>query len=263
MNKYGYTIWIFFFSLSFAFGQSPYRLKIYQEVAYYGTGLTSIAAGRYLTTGSPFFTTDELETLNPNDVNRLDRIAINQFSQFASDAGDIILYTSFITPHLFLIPKKTRDHYNHIITLYGEAILINAGVTMMTKSLFRRPRPYAFSESITDEYKLSRRAKTSFVSGHTSFVATNSFFAAKVFSDFYPDSEWKPIVWITAAALPAATGTFRITAGRHYPTDVIAGYALGATIGILIPHLHRHTSLADKGVQIDVWGNGGRIVWQF
>ncbi len=263
MKKYWCTLLSLLLSLNLIWCQSPYEYKLNEEVAYYGVGLSTIAAGRYLTTSSAFFTTDELESLNPDDVNRLDRIAVNQFSIASGHASDVLLYSSFLGPHLFLVSKKPRSHYGDIMTLYGEAILLNTGITMMTKSLFRRPRPYAFSEALTDEYKLSRAAKTSFISGHTSTVAVNSFFAAKVFSDFYPESKWKPVVWITAVALPAATGILRVTAGRHYPTDVIAGYAVGATIGILIPHFHKNKSSSDKGVQVDIWGNGGRIVWQF
>ena len=140
-------------------------------------------------------------------------------------------------PYLLLAGKETRNEFGQIMLLYGQAFSLNSGVTLMSKSLFRRPRPYSFNSGITAEYKLTREAKTSFISGHTSMTAMNSFFVAKVFSDFYPDSKWKPVVWVVAASIPAATGTMRILAGKHYPTDVIAGYAVGATIGFLIPHI--------------------------
>ena len=39
--------------------------------------------------------------------------------------------------------------------------------------------------------------------------------------------------------IPAITGYLRVKAGKHYPTDTIAGYLLGATAGILIPQLHK------------------------
>ena len=37
----------------------------------------------------------------------------------------------------------------------------------------------------------------------------------------------------------AAVGTLRVAAGRHFPTDVLAGAALGSLIGWLIPTVHR------------------------
>jgi membrane-associated phospholipid phosphatase len=48
--------------------------------------------------------------------------------------------------------------------------------------------------------------------------------------------------WITLA-LATALSTFvsveRVRAGKHFPTDVIAGSLAGAGVGIVVPHLHR------------------------
>jgi hypothetical protein len=99
--------------------------------------------------------------------------------------------------------------------------------------------------------KLKRNVRTAFVSGHTSITACNTFFAAQVFSDFYPDSKWKPVIWSAAATIPAITGYLRVTAGKHFPTDVMAGYAMGTVIGILVPRLHRNKILKDKGISLN------------
>jgi membrane-associated phospholipid phosphatase len=52
-----------------------------------------------------------------------------------------------------------------------------------------------------------------------------------------------PLAWGLAVAIPAWTGVERILAGKHFPTDVIAGYAFGALCGYLVPgiHLRRET----------------------
>ncbi|MBN8679589.1 MAG: hypothetical protein J0M29_15270 [Chitinophagales bacterium] len=42
-----------------------------------------------------------------------------------------------------------------------------------------------------------------------------------------------------ASAIPAITGFLRMRAGQHFFTDVAVGYSIGATIGYLIPVLHR------------------------
>ena len=34
-------------------------------------------------------------------------------------------------------------------------------------------------------------------------------------------------------------GSLRVAAGMHFPTDVLAGAAVGAALGIAIPDLHR------------------------
>ncbi len=47
--------------------------------------------------------------------------------------------------------------------------------------------------------------------------------------------------WLYGAALipPVTVGYLRIKAMRHFPTDVITGLAVGAAVGILVPHLHK------------------------
>jgi len=140
---------------------------------------------------------------------------------------------------LFLAGKKSRKNFGKIATLYGETAFITTGITLLIKATVKRNRPFVYNSDAPLAKKTTRNARTAFLSGHTSISAANSFFAAKVFSDYYPDSKWKPAVWTTAAVIPAITGYLRVRAGKHFPTDTIAGYALGAAAGILIPHLHK------------------------
>ena len=49
-----------------------------------------------------------------------------------------------------------------------------------------------------------------------------------------------PALRVGAAALvPAAVAYNRIEAGKHFLTDNLVGYAVGATMGILVPQLHK------------------------
>ena len=109
----------------------------------------------------------------------------------------------------------------------------------MTKGIIRRPRPLLYNPNVPFEKKNKKGARLSFFSGHTSGVATLSFLSAKFFADYYPDSKWKPVVWTAAALLPSTTGYLRYKAGKHFKTDVMMGAAIGACVGILIPHLHK------------------------
>jgi membrane-associated phospholipid phosphatase len=81
-------------------------------------------------------------------------------------------------------------------------------------------------------------ARKSFFSGHSSMTACNTFFAAKIWSDMHPNSKLKPWVWTAAAAVPAYAALQRVQAGKHYPSDVIVGLAVGAAMGYLIPQIH-------------------------
>jgi undecaprenyl-diphosphatase len=47
-----------------------------------------------------------------------------------------------------------------------------------------------------------------------------------------------------AVALTAFVSYERVRSGMHFPSDVVAGSLAGASVGILVPHLHRHAQEA-------------------
>ncbi len=63
-------------------------------------------------------------------------------------------------------------------------------------------------------------------------------FMASVFERLYPHSSARPWVWGGCLAAAATTGYLRYAAGRHYPTDILVGAAMGAFVGYLVPSLH-------------------------
>ena len=187
----------------------------------------------------PLLTAAEIETLNKADVNSFDRFAINHYSKSGDSGSDVFWGGSHFLPLLFLVNQKSRNDFPAIVAMYGEVFLINSSLTLLTKVTVRRSRPFVYNPDVPIDKKFTKTARTSFLSGHTSMTAANCFFAAKVFSDYYPNSRWKPAIWTGAVVIPAITGYLRIRAGKHFPTDTIAGYALGAAVGILVPQLHK------------------------
>jgi len=238
MQKVWLTI-ILLFLISLSWAQSPYHLQPKKELAYFGTGLGTAGLGFVARSQTNVFTEDNLNLLLPNAIWEFDRNATTRYSLSAQSASDVLWYSSHAMPLLFLAGEKTRQDFGKISTLYGETILITSGLTLLTKYSVRRARPYSYNQDAPLAKRLSLDAKGSFFSGHTSLTAANTFFVAKVFSDYYPDSKWKPVVWVTAATVPAVTGYLRIQAGRHFPTDVIVGYVVGAAVGYFTPHLHK------------------------
>lgn len=88
------------------------------------------------------------------------------------------------------------------------------------KAVFRRDRPW----STKAVRVVGRRTQDfSFPSGHTA----GSFAAATALATFY--SERAPLL-LTAAGL---VGASRVYLGHHYPSDVVAGAAVGSGVGLL------------------------------
>ncbi len=95
---------------------------------------------------------------------------------------------------------------------------VNLGMTQILKNTIRRERPAATHQDLF--YVYEPRTDFSMPSGHTS----SAFATATALSLKYP--EWYVIapayLWATSVGLS------RIHLGLHYPTDVLAGAALGA-----------------------------------
>lgn len=97
------------------------------------------------------------------------------------------------------------------------------------------------------EQRLDHRNSNSFYSGHTANTAMASFFMAMVYADMHPElgsKRW----WLCGAAVvpPALAGYYRVQAGKHFPSDVLIGAAMGAAKGILVPELHRRKLCAER-----------------
>lgn len=219
--------------------QSLYELNWKKDGGLVALAGVSTGLGLYLRTSLPDLTVADLETLNANQINNFDRFATKYYSPKADKASDLFWVSTHVFPFLFLAHEKSRKNISKIAALYGETFFITTGLTLLVKTTVKRNRPFVYNPAAPLAKKTTRNARTAFFSGHTSISAANAFFAAKVFADYYPDSKWKLAVWTTAAIIPAITGYLRIRAGKHFPTDTMTGYALGAAVGILILHLHK------------------------
>jgi len=144
-----------------------------------------------------------------------------------------------VLPFTLLADQKLRQEWKTIGVMWGETLLLQSGVNGIVKSLTKRTRPYVYDSDTPLDRKTARDARLSFYSGHTGTSAAMSFFTARVLSDRISDMRTRVIIWSAAAVYPAVVGVLRVESGRHFPGDVIVGYAVGATIGYVVPGLHR------------------------
>ncbi len=244
--------------------QSPYDINWRQESYHLMVGGATLGTGLIFASQAKGLTEEEIATFDRNNVNRFDRGATYNSSIGAKTASDVLLFSSYLLPLSFLTAEDTRKDFGKIAILYGQTIFITTGVTYLAKGILLRSRPLVYNEDFDLAEKQKVRARHAFFSGHTSQTAASCFFTAKVFSDYYPDSKLKPFVWAGAIIFPAVTGYLRIAAGKHFPTDVITGYAVGATIGFLIPHLHKKVNIgnSDSSLNFMVGATGASLRWE-
>ena len=218
----------------------PYHFSPVREISYFAVGgALSLTAHRIDAQLRPP-TRSDIARLSISSVSDFDRGAIrNSSADYAALSNQLLRAGVVAAPLALVAQRPARKRMLGIGLMLGQALLLNDGLTKTTKVAVRRSRPLLYNDDYDLSYKTRVDARLSFFSGHTSAAATLSFFSAKVFHDLHPDSRLRPYVWVAAGLLPAATGFARYRAGKHFPTDILVGYAVGAGIGILVPQLHK------------------------
>ncbi|EMR03429.1 phosphatase PAP2 family protein [Cesiribacter andamanensis] len=174
------------------------------------------------------------------NVPKFDRWAAGNFDARISDLTDIPFYGSFGLPLVVALGgERTRKDFWQIGLLYLETMSITGTFYTHSAGWLNRHRPLVYNADPDNDDRTDIKATNSFFAGHTAATASATFFAAKVFNDYYPNSRARAWVWAGAAIIPAAVGAGRLHAGKHFLSDNLVGYALGASIGILVPHLHK------------------------
>ncbi|HET8885494.1 MAG TPA: phosphatase PAP2 family protein [Salinimicrobium sp.] len=234
---------LFFFSFTCVAqttqNDSPYEISWAVDGPWVGGGLGLNALGLYLIQNKDALTDAELANLSKDDVFFLDKWAAGNYSNSHNELSYFPFYASFATPVIFLLNKNERNHAGQIMVLFVETMATTGAIYTLTAGTVQRSRPFVYNESLSDTKRKSNNSQRSFFAGHTAATASATFFAAKVYQDFNPDSPYIPYVWAGAAIIPASVAYLRTTSGNHFLTDNIIGYAIGAGVGILVPQLHK------------------------
>lgn len=142
--------------------------------------------------------------------------ADNGFNQFVSHTAPyiavgapILMYGIGLIEHDAVLQKKSFE--------IGVSVAATVVETYALKYIIKRPRPYVTHPDLN---ALNTEGSASFPSGHTS----GAFALATAMSLNYP--KWYVVV--PSFAWAGLTGYSRMYLGVHYPTDVLAGAALGA-----------------------------------
>jgi membrane-associated phospholipid phosphatase len=195
---------------------------------------------------------DDYLSLDVNDLLPFDRRAIGTNSEWASDFSDIVATGSIVIPLSLLFTKIDGRTKKSIGIMTLESMLYTDALTRMLKVGVQRYRPYVYDVNIPFDQKTTVGAKSSFPSGHTSKTAAVTFLTASILDDIFPDYKYRTAYWIAAITIPATVAFARVKASKHFPTDVIAGYALGAAVGYFLPKIHN-----TKELNIETTANGG------
>lgn len=219
--------------------ESPYETDLVKDGIWITTGLGLNALGVILIQKKDALTEAELNNLSKDDIWKIDRWAAGNSSEKANEDSYIPMFGSFGLPLLLMLSENERSHAGQISVLFVESMATTGALFSITAGLVQKSRPLVYDTTLPIEDRIGNDEQRSFFAGHTAATASATFFAAKVFNDFNPNSPLRPYVWGVAAAIPATVGYLRIRSGKHFLTDNIIGFAVGAASGILIPEIHK------------------------
>ncbi|NJY62519.1 phosphatase PAP2 family protein [Salinimicrobium sp. CDJ15-81-2] len=219
--------------------ESPYDISWAVDGPYLGVSLGLNVLGFTLIQDKDPLTIEEMNNLDENDVPKIDRFLAGNYDENADDLSYYPFYGSFAVPIIMLFTPDISPHAGQISLLFVESMATTGALYTLSAGLVERTRPLAYNTSLPDELRTEASAQRSFIGGHTAATASATFFAAKIYNDFYPDSRARPYVWTAAAVVPAWVAYLRSKSGKHFLTDNIAGYVVGAASGILIPEFHK------------------------
>ena len=108
------------------------------------------------------------------------------------------------------------------------AVAVSSGATVSTllKSLFHRPRPELVAHLVNVN-------TTSFPSGHAMNSAVVYLTLGALLAKTLSDQKARSFVMAVSVALTLIVGFSRIYLGVHWPSDVLAGWAVGASWALL------------------------------
>jgi hypothetical protein len=191
-----------------------------------------------LHTGVNFLLNDQLNQVrtggNSWKVGLIDNAARTSYNGNIAHVSDgmalgTALAASMVT---FALPQNQQSQY---IQLAVQNVWITANITQTVKMLALRNRPYTqvpgFVSTKNDDHY-------SFFSGHSAITATAATSAILMALNQPNMSPWGKAAAYSAGGLALTTAVLRISAGKHYPSDVVTGILVGVAVAVINTKLH-------------------------
>ncbi len=200
-----------------------------------------LAFGRFIKqseASAPPYCTTLPEGCSRDDLSAIDRPFAGRYSPAWGRASDVGMYALLAAP----IPVLAFDEgiwnaLNDSVVIYESVLLATALGGLGTLSA-NRARPFVYGNAAPLKTRESPDAALSFISGHSTAcfaLSTALFWTVERRHGF---DAFSGAVLGVGTATSAFVSVSRVAAGKHFPTDVLAGALLGASVGTLMPFLH-------------------------
>jgi membrane-associated phospholipid phosphatase len=210
----------------------------------------------------PEITHQELQDLQPNLFQGFDSWVLHQSVGNLKQLENYSIYTQFFAalfPLTIFFDEKVSRDWGDVLLIFMEVNAIDATIYMSPLGpVFQNKfRPLVYYTQLPESSRNTGGSRNSFYSGHVAAAAADMFSMAKVYCDYHPEAN-QFLAYSVAAIPPIVMTYFRIKALDHFPSDLLIGWVVGTTCGVMIPEIHH---IADKhlslGPYIPPAGGGG------
>lgn len=215
---------------------SPYRLRWGYDAALVGIGAAGVMTPLvgYSSSKAACYPS----CTPPTDMLGIDDAVVGNYSPPAHALANVVVTSLVLSPLIIdAADSRFRGWFEDAFVTF-ETILLSQAITQVMKSAVDRTAPFVYNPRAEQDDLDSADAFRSFISGHTStsFAAATAY--AVTFWKRHPQSPWRYVVAAGLETVATSVALLKIKAGYHYPTDVVAGALVGASVGLLIPMLH-------------------------
>lgn len=243
----------------------PYTLSPYREAALMVGGTSLLYAGAFTQTKLEPFDINDIRSLSTDNLLFFDRWATNQWSPRFNNIRETLEPASIVGSLGFIglyglhtkIQSYSWTPFMTLTMMYFEAAYLTEGMVLLSKSLIKRPRPYAYNDNVPMEDRLRSANNESFISGNAAILFFNATFTSKVLSDIFPNKAWVPYFWAGTHSLALLSGYWSVKSGMHFPTDILAGAIWGSGMALLVTHLHKKKT---SKVSLTPYGSGAKLL---
>src|SRR3989441_2790472 len=172
---------------------------------------------------------------DPASLRGVDRGALGPVSATAATASNLLLVgvagsAAFLSVH-GLAGAQARGN----AAVLANSVAWTAATTEWLKVIVRRKRPVLYTGDATAA-AADKENQESLPSGHASvaFAAAAAYWLPARRARPRPPARDTVLLYAGAGGVAA----LRVAAGEHFPTDVLAGAALGSGIGWVVPTIH-------------------------
>ncbi len=163
------------------------------------------------------------------EISPIDKLAVHSLKSDIAHAADVTAGATIAASAAITLMMPKSDRYGYMNQLV-QSMWMTGNSVQLVKILVQRSRPYTNGTDYKNQG--NKDDNYSFFSGHSALTASAAT-TALLYAFRHNQSNAMKYTSVGAGVFALTTATFRILAGKHYPSDVLTGILFGTGVSLL------------------------------